>query len=198
MNYDLVPMRDSTKHTVLFKSAWLVLGIFFVLLTLFPISIHADDATALPDRSAVLPALQKSAGKDWAVTTIPEGYLLTYAHPVLFYPSNGATPTAAQLTQGKTTSLCIKVIFGRPATQADLDKAKNPYSERQEAPMEDSVRQKLKTDHFYMCSPSTWANGPAYAVFIATNMPPDDSVYPSTASDSVDHILFDLGNLFHF
>jgi len=185
--------RTATRSPISWGSFFLIV----LALALVPLLIRADDA-AQPDRASVLPELQKTGGKDWVVTTIPEGYLMTYQHPVIFYSSNGATPTPAQLASVKTNQLCIKIIFGRSATAADLAKAQNPYSERQEAPMEDSVKAKMAKDHFYMVSPSTWANGPKYAVFIASTTPKENSIYPSTASDAVDQVLYDLANLFHF
>ncbi len=167
-------------------------------LALSPLAIHADESAPQPDRASVLPQLQKTGGKDWAVTTIPEGYLMTYQHPVIFYPSSGAAPKPDQLVSGKTDQLRIKIIFGRSATAQDLERAQSPYSERQEAPMEDSVKAKMAKDHYYMLSPSTWANGPKYAVFIASTWPRENGIYPSTASDAVDQVLYDLANLFHF
>jgi hypothetical protein len=181
------------------RTAFQSLLVLTLALLLAPLALHADDTNPpQPDRASVLPQLQKTGGKDWVVTTIPEGYLMTYQHPVIFYPSNGATPTAAQLAAVKNYPLSIKIIFGRSATAEDLQRAQNPYSERQEAPMEDSVKAKMAHDHYYMVSPSTWANGPKYAVFIAYTAPKENSIYPSSASDAVDQVLFDLANLFHF
>jgi enamine deaminase RidA (YjgF/YER057c/UK114 family) len=64
--------------------------------------------------------------------------------------------------------------------------------------MEESVKAKMEKDHYSMVSPSTWANGPKYAVFIASTTPRENSIYPSTASDAVDQVLSDLSGLFHF
>ncbi len=105
-----------------------------IALVLSSLLIHADDPAAQPDRASLLPQLQKTGGKDWTVTTIPEGYLMTYQHPILYYPSNGATPTPDQLLKGKTTRLSIKIIFDKTATDDDLARNHNPFSERQAPP----------------------------------------------------------------
>ncbi len=52
--------------------------------------------------------------------------------------------------------------------------------------MSDALKAKLIQDHYAIVTPSSWANGPKYAVYIVSTTPPENSIYPSTASDAVD------------
>jgi len=171
-----------------------------VLLTLLAVSSPAQQKDPLPEQKDVLTQLQKSGGRDWSVTTIPEGYLMTYAHPVVFYPSTSSisqTDLNQQLLHGKTAQLCIKIIIGRVVTEEELHR-QNPYSELPEIPMDAKLKQELNHDHYFICSPQTWAAGPNYTVYIVSNEAASDAIFPHEAEESMDQILSDLGALFHF
>ena len=172
-----------------------------LVLALFPISVQAIDKVPLPDQKDLMAQLQKPGGKDWTVTAAPDGYLMTYAQPVVIYSTNGVVSKAAlaqQLSSKKTSSLQVKVIIGRALTAAELSKPNNPYSERPDLPMDPAAVKELNRNHFFICTPSSWAVGDTYAVYIASNESPDEAIYPGTASDAYDSILSDLGTLFHF
>jgi hypothetical protein len=177
----------------------LAIGAFALLLAL-PLVATADEKPPLPDQKDLLPQLQKIGGKDWAVTATSDGFLLTYAKPVVVYSSNAVISQAALAEQlkGKTEPFHIKIVIAPPLTAAQLNRPNNPYSERPDVPMDPAAVRQLNQSHFFICSPTSWASDSKYTVYVTSNETSEQSIYPSKSSDDYDQMLADLGSLFHF
>lgn len=147
-------------------------------------SANAQDSQ--PDQGDLLALLQKIGGKDWNVTAVPEGYLMTYAQPITS-------------SSKKIDSLRLKIIFGKALSATEMENLpRNPYSELPEPPLDPKAKSELNRTHFSICSPLTWANGSKYTIFVTTNKPQDDTITPQQASNSFDNVLNELDTQFHF
>lgn len=128
-----------------FRFAWL-----FILagLILLPISARAEEKAPHLELKDRLSELQKAVGKDWSVTVLPDGYLLTYAQLVNFYPAfsaNSKMDVFQRMGHGRMDHLRIKVVLGSCLT----DKEKDDYNYMEQGdPSKDGLK---NAPHFFLC-----------------------------------------------
>ena len=92
------------------------MGLFSLLLVLLSILSQAKEKDRLPE-------LQKAVGKDWVVTALPDGYLVTYVPLVSFYPAISESSKLdyhQRAAHGRMDHLRIKIFFGHCLTDEEL------------------------------------------------------------------------------
>lgn len=156
------------------------------LLILLPTGAKGDRELVLMDHRNLLPQLQKELGKDWSVRVIPEGYLLTYARPVTFYPT--VSPSSKmdiyqRVARGRRDSLRIKIVVG-PALPSHivLIYGQRVYGVSGDDPPPPEVGIQREY-HYFLCMYHAWITEQKDTLYFFTNGSPDEQVYPEAASD---------------
>lgn len=147
-----------------------------------------------------LPELQKAVGKDWSVTALPNGYLVTSVPLVSFdhaISKNSKMDGPQQTTHEQTDHLRIKIIFG-PCLTAEEMKEYGPVGP--DSPSRDGLK---SAPHYFLCNVGGEEYESSYVfrigqpdIWFITNLAPDETVSPKTM-DTYQQALGALGAKFH-
>jgi hypothetical protein len=190
-------MFPQRENGVPFKLAWI--GALAALLVMLPVSTRAEEKVHQPEIKSRLPELQKAVGKDWTVTALPDGYLVTYAPLVSFYPAiseNSKLDSHQRAARGRVDHLRIKITFLDPPPVEKTDQFNAFWLAVHPAP------------GFFNCSAEDWEmcgdDSPASqgrALFRSTtlftsNFAPDQLVSPRETVDVYEQTLDAMAPLF--
>jgi len=183
-----------------FSTAWTGPWVLSALLVILPTSIFAEEKDRVPDLNGPLPELQKAVGKDWSVTTLLDGYLITYVPQVSFYP---AVSDSTKLDEhqralhGRTDHLHIRITFLFPPAMENADQFNAFW------------RGVHPAAGYFECGAEDWLMGgyylhekpPANALFnsnvlFTSNFAPDQLVFPRETVDVYEQALDALAPLF--
>jgi len=117
-------MGSQFKGAGPFKFAWIWIAVLSALFILPTVSARAEEKNRLPNLESRLPELQKAVGKDWFVTALPDGYLVTYTPRVSFYPAiseSSKLDNQQRAERGRMDYLRIRITFLFPPTMKSVD-----------------------------------------------------------------------------
>jgi len=155
----------------------------------------------MPDRDGLAPLLQKAAGPDWNVTTMPGGYVLTSAKTFSLLPdasSNSKLDSNQRMLHARRTQLVIRILFTPPGIVKQ-------FVSRHPGDNELPIVEAERAHNFFPYAQSGDINayddcplrdGPKYAVFFFTNISPYESIHPQDQADEYEGALANLRRVF--
>jgi hypothetical protein len=189
------------------KLAWI--GVFSMLLVMLPILSRAEEKVHQSDIKGRLAEVQKVVGKDWSVTALPDGYLVTYIPLVSFYSAvseSSKLDNHQRAAHGRMDHLRIKIIFGYCLSDEEI-KEYSPLGA--DSPSNDGLK---SAPGYFLCNLNTRnefggcyvdpSESPVFRIgqpdiWLITNFAPNESVSPEEATNAYVGALWTLGNLFN-
>ena len=173
------------------------MGLFSLLLVLLSILSQAKEKDRLPE-------LQKAVGKDWVVTALPDGYLVTYVPLVNFYPAVSESSKLdyhQRAAHGRMDHLRIKITYLYPPSIKKVDQYNAFWLKVQKG-----------SPGFFGCGNEDWcieydhpswniqdrlANGQSLIGF-SSNLAPDRLIPSSVQEEVYERTLDNLATIFHY
>jgi hypothetical protein len=158
------------------------------LLVMHPISADAGEKDRLPE-------LQKAVGKDWMVTALPDGYLVTYVPLVSFYPAISESSKLdyhQRVARGRADHLRIRITYLYPPSIKKIDQYNAFWLGIQNG-----------VSGYFECKDKDWrmwqdnlSKGQRVVCF-SCNLAPDQLIPPGVQQDVYEHTLDLLAPYFH-
>jgi hypothetical protein len=174
-------------------------GVLSALLIALSTSSKAEERIHSSDFKRFLPQLQSAAGKNWEVTALPDGYLVTYLPLVRFYPAiseSSKLDNDQRAMHGQIDHLQIRITLLYPPSTQNTAQFNSYWQAVHPAP------------GYFISTAEDWgmygyglAAGHRRDLFhsevmFSANIPPDQLVYPMETVDVYEQALDALGPLF--